>query len=210
MECIKALGIMGGTFDPIHYGHLTAAECARFELELDKVLFIPSARPPHKELDMVSNCHYRYIMVKKAIEDNPAFAISSLEIERKGLSYTVDTIDYYSNKYPGVKIYFILGIDALLLINTWKEVDRLAEMCKFVAVTRPGYKIDKANPSFSGLPEKLCANLYFIEMPGNDVSSSSIRQRVRAGRPIKYLVPPAVEKYIAENGLYEGKECNCQ
>jgi nicotinate-nucleotide adenylyltransferase len=207
MEVIKSLGIMGGTFDPIHYGHLTAAECARFEFNLDKVLFIPSARPPHKELDLVSDCNDRYTMVRSAIADNPGFEISSLEIQRKGLSYTVDTIDYYLHKYPVTKIYFILGLDALLLINTWKEVERLVELCQFVAVTRPGYQIDPNDRYLKVLPEALRINLHLMEMPGNTISSSDIRQRVLTGKPIRYLVPSVVEEYIYCRGLYMNKEC---
>jgi nicotinate-nucleotide adenylyltransferase len=207
MEEIKSLGIIGGTFDPIHYGHLTAAECARFEFSLDKVLFIPSARPPHKELDMVSECSDRYNMVRSAIQDNPGFEISTLEMQRKGLSYTIDTIEYYLKLYPGIKIYFILGIDALLLFNTWKEVERLSGLCKFVVVTRPGYKIEPNDRKLKDLPEKLWRNLHFMEIPGNTISSSGIRQRVLAGKPIKYLVPPKVEEYIYSQGLYFYKEC---
>ncbi|MEN6462430.1 MAG: nicotinate-nucleotide adenylyltransferase [Syntrophomonas sp.] len=207
MEVIKSLGIMGGTFDPIHYGHLTAAECARSEFDLDKVLFIPSARPPHKELDLVSDCNDRYTMVRSAIADNPGFEISSLEIQRKGLSYTVDTIDYYLHKYSGTKIFFILGLDALLLINTWKEVERLVELCQFVAVARPGYQIELNDRYLKGLPEVLWKNVHFMEIPGNTISSSDIRQRVLTGKPIKYLVPPVVEEYIYCRGLYMNKEC---
>lgn len=207
MEAIKSLGIIGGTFDPIHYGHLTAAECAYFEFKLDKVLFIPSARPPHKELELVSDCSDRYIMVEKAIKDNPKFEISPLEILRKGLSYTVDTIEYYLHKYPGTRIYFILGIDALLLINTWKEVERLVGLCQFIAVTRPGYPIDQNERYLENLPHVLRENLHFMEIPGNTISSSDIRLRVLNGKPIKYLVPPVVEEYIYSRGLYLDKEC---
>lgn len=202
MEAIRSLGIMGGTFDPIHYGHLTAAECALYEFNLEKILFIPSARPPHKELGQVSDWNDRFTMVAGAIADNPKFEISALEMQRKGLSYTVDTIDYYLQKYPGTRIYFILGLDALLLINTWKEVERLVGLCQFVAVARPGYEIGPNNQYLRSLPEELAGNIHFMEMPGNTISSSDIRHRVLTGKPIKYLVPPMVEEYIYSRRLY--------
>ncbi|MGI5921455.1 MAG: nicotinate-nucleotide adenylyltransferase [Syntrophomonadaceae bacterium] len=206
MQAVKSLGILGGTFDPIHYGHLTAAECARYEFHLDKVLFIPSARPPHKDRDLVSDCTHRYTMLSKAIADNPVFAISPLEIQREGLSYTVDTVEYFLRKYPETKIYFILGIDALLLMDTWKEAERLAGLCEFIAVSRPGYQINSNDPQLKKLPAALWDNLHIMEIPGNTVSSSDLRKRVFNGKPIKYLLPPAVEEYIYAQGLYINKE----
>lgn len=206
MQVIKSLGILGGTFDPVHYGHLTAAECARSEFKLDRVIFMLSAQPPHKKLQNILNSAERLEMVEKAVADNPAFEPSTLEMERQGYSYTVDTIQYYLKTYPGVTIYFILGIDALLLINTWKDVNRLAGMCQFIAITRPGFKLDPGDIAFKGVPAVLWNNLHVLEMPGSLVSSSDIRSRVENGQTIKYLVPPAVEEYIFARGLYRAKE----
>ena len=182
MQNIKTLGIIGGTFDPVHYGHLTAAECARCAFNLDKVIFMLSAQPPHKKRQDISGSEERLTMLKQAVADNPAFEISTLELERKGYSYTVDTIQYYLDTYPEVNIYFILGADALLLINTWKEVTRLVRLCQFIAVARPGYRLDRSDIAFKNVPEMLWT--------------------------IKYLVPPPVEQYIYKKGLYRAKELN--
>lgn len=208
MQNIRTLGILGGTFDPVHYGHLTAAECARCEFALDKVIFMLSAQPPHKKLQKISSSEQRLDMLKKAVADNQAFEISTLEMEREGYSYTVDTIEYYLDTYPGVNIYFILGIDALLLINTWKDVDRLAGLCQFIAISRPGFVLNRGDDHFIDVPEVLWDNLHILEMPGNLVSSSEIRNRVENGKTIRYLVPPAVEQYIGAKGLYRSKELN--
>lgn len=205
---IRTLGILGGTFDPVHYGHLTAAECARCEFDLDKVIFMLSAQPPHKKMQKISGSAERLAMLKNAVDDNPAFEISTLEMERVGYSYTVDTIQYYLQAYPGVNIYFILGFDALLLINTWKDVNRLVGLCQFIAMTRPGFELDRGNRAFEDIPDILWDNLHILEMPGNLVSSSEIRNRVETGKTIKYLVPPAVEQYIYKKGLYRSKELN--
>jgi nicotinate-nucleotide adenylyltransferase len=207
MQKIKRLGILGGTFDPIHYGHLTAAECARDEYNLDRVIFMLSAQPPHKTEQKVSEAEERLHMLQAAVADNRAFEVSTLEIERQGYSYTVDTIDYYLNTYPGTDIYFILGIDALLLINTWKDFKRLVGLCQFIAITRPGFKLER-DSAFKDVPQVLWENLHLLEMPGSLVSSSVIRQRVQNGKSIRYLVPPPVEHYIYNKGLYCAKEMN--
>jgi nicotinate-nucleotide adenylyltransferase len=202
MREIKKLGILGGTFNPIHYGHLVAADCARDACHLDQVLFVPSARPPHKVLDAVLDCQHRCEMVRIAVQDNPGFEVSTLELERQGLSYTVETIAAYLQKFPGVEIYFILGVDALLLMNTWKDVDRLAGLCKFIVVTRPGYRLNQDEERFRGIPAVLWDKIIVIPIPGLFISSSEIRQRVARGQTIRYLLPPGVEEYIRTNDLY--------
>jgi len=199
---VKSLGIFGGAFDPIHYGHLMAAEYARNMFSLDKVLIIPSARPPHKEIDNISPEKNRYEMVDMAIRDNSFFEISPMEMERKGYSYTIDTIDYCLKDYPGVNIYVIMGADCLFYMDTWKDVERLVTMCKFIVVTRPGYNINKDDKALSGLPSSLWENLIQLQVPGLDISSSEIRERVLNNKPIKYLLPPEVECYIYKHGLY--------
>ena len=206
MYKIKSLGILGGTFDPIHNGHLVAAEYARDTCNLDKIIFIPSARPPHKDNQEVLNSEYRYRMVEMAIRDNPSFMVSDLELARTGYSYTVETIDYYIKRFPGVDIYFILGVDALLLINTWKDVNRLVGLCKFIVVTRPGYKLDKSQNCFRDISAVLWDNIRVLAIPGLDISSSDIRRRVSRGETIKYLLPASVEEYIINQRLYSGEE----
>ncbi len=196
------LGILGGTFDPIHNGHLLAAEWAREVFRLQDIIFIPSARPPHKDLEVVLDSQHRYQMVELAVGDNTSFSVSAIELERAGLSYTVDTIAHYLQVYPDMDIYFIIGVDALQLIYTWKDLDQLLKLCKFIVVTRPGYELDKNDPCFHAVPTALWDNLELLPIPGLEISSSEIRRRVAEGKSIRYLVPPAIEKYIRDNNLY--------
>lgn len=201
----SALGIIGGTFNPVHNGHLLAAEYARCELGLEKVVFIPAARPPHKEGMDILGGETRLKMIELAIGSNPDFVVSSLELTRPGPSYTVDTLNHYRAHYPGKSIYFIMGADSLLLINTWKDVDVLAEKGRFVVVTRPGYRFAWEKEPLASLPGVLRERLIFLEIPGIDVSSSEIRKRVRDGKSIRYMLPDQVESYIREKGLYTDK-----
>jgi len=197
---------MGGTFDPVHYGHLIAAEYARHEFKLEQVVFMPAARPPHKEMEQVLDSNHRYEMVRRAVKGNPAFAISDLEMKRTGNSYTIDTIRHFLEECPGRAVFFIMGADSLLTMTTWKDYQNLARLCQFVVVTRPGYVISESEPVLKQLPSVLWENVHFLPIPALDISSSDIRERVAAGRPIKYLLPDDVEQYIAETGLYRGQE----
>lgn len=201
----KSLGIIGGTFDPIHYGHLLAAEWAGEVFELDKIIFIPAARPPHKDPASVINGDHRYRMVELAIKDNPAFTASSLELERRGYSYTVDTIRHYLEADPQLDIRFILGVDALQLIYTWKEVGQLIKLCRFIVVTRPGYQLDRCDPVFATVPAELWDRIELLSIPGLEISSSEIRKRVAAGQSVRYLLPPGVADYIKKNDLYRNE-----
>ena len=197
---IERLAIMGGTFDPIHYGHLVAAEAARMEFALDQVVFVPSGQPPHKRGLDISPVKDRWNMTTLAAASNPYFKLSKVEIERSGPSYTVDTIGWFKEKF-GLKteIFFITGADAILEILTWKKVDLLIDLCKFIAVTRPGFDLNKLSQL---LPERYVNKIKILEVPGLDISSTGIRLRVKEGRTIKYLVPEKVENYILENKLY--------
>lgn len=199
----KSLGILGGTFDPVHYGHLLAGEWAREVYHLDQLIFIPAARPPHKDLSGVLDSKHRYRMVELAVSDNPDFSVSPLELERTGFSYTVDTVAYYLQEYPGTDIYFIIGMDALQLIHTWKNIERLAELCRFIVVTRPGYELNREDPALQTLSEELWERLTLLSIPGLEISSSDIRQRVMNGCSIRYLLPPMVEQYIKDHHLYK-------
>lgn len=201
---MKALGILGGTFDPVHYGHLLAAEYARYEFALEKIVLIPAARPPHKDLDTVLDEDHRFRMVEMAIQDNPAMEISFLEKQRTGLSYTVDTVKYFLNTYADKSLYFIIGADSLFFMDSWKDIEELVTLCTFVVVTRPGYKISPDDREMAKLPQILWENARYLEIPGLDISSTDIRKRVALGKPIKYLLPPEVEKYIFDMGLYRG------
>ena len=196
------LGIMGGTFDPIHYGHLVAAEMARGEFNLSKVLFIPSGTPPHKIRRDVSAANLRYEMVELAIKDNPEFDLSALEIERKGLSYTVETIRILRRTWPEHELYFITGTDALLEIFSWREAEEILTMIQFIGAARPGFdasdfllKVQHEHPETQG-------RIHYLEVPALAISSTDIRSRVRHGQPIRYLLPEPVRLFLQKHGLY--------
>jgi len=197
------IGIMGGTFDPIHTGHLVIAEAVRIEYGLEKVLFIPAANPPHKQQSYVTSAIHRYIMTVMATYSNPYFYVSPIEIERPGLSYAIDTvlalIEQYSDK---TEFYFITGADAVQDLPTWRNIDQLLDLCYFIAATRPGCKcsIDDVIKNF-GIKGR--QRIHRLATPELEISSTDIRQRVRQGRSIKYIVPESVESYIFEQGLYK-------
>ncbi len=198
----KKIAIMGGTFDPIHYGHLVTAEAVMHEYQIDQVLFIPSGQPPHKTDSQVTSADHRYLMTLLATETNPRFFSSRIEIDRKGYTYTIDTIRELKEMYPGSEIYFITGADAFSNILTWKNPELLLSSCHFVAATRPGYSRAKAAPQIEALMDQHADTLHYLEVPALSISSSEIRARVQQGRPIKYLLPETVENYIYKHGLY--------
>lgn len=205
MQEKKRIGIIGGTFDPIHYGHLVNAEGARVEFGLDKVVFVPSGNPPHKKDYRVTDPEDRYLMTLLATITNPHFELSRLEIDRPGLSYTVDTIRECKAIYgDAVELYFITGADAILEILTWKNVGELITLCQFVAATRPGYSLTglKRIVSIIRQQEQKDFTVHCIEVPALMISSTDIRARVKKGQPIKYLLPEAVEDYIYKEKLY--------
>ena len=199
----KRLAVMGGTFDPVHYGHLVAAEAVRVEYNIDRVIFIPAGNPPHKRRQNITGAEHRYRMTRLAVSSNPFFEVSRLEIDRKGMSYTVDTIKELRHLCgSGSDIYFITGADALLDILTWHKIDELLGLCRFVAVTRPGYRNSDLEGQIEKLKDSLHSDICMTEIPSLAISSTDIRNRVREGRPIKYLLPEAVEEYIFETGIY--------
>jgi nicotinate-nucleotide adenylyltransferase len=189
-------GIMGGTFDPIHLGHLVTAEEVRDYFHLDEVVFVPSARPPHKVGQVITNPEHRYLMVVLATITNPYFRVSRVELERVGPSYAVDTLRYFREFWGDEsEIYFITGADAFAQISSWNNPEELFRLCTFVAATRPGYKM-------VSMEEKYRQKVKMIEVSALAIASSEIRRRVKKGESIKYLVPEAVENYIKKNGLY--------
>ena len=200
----KTLGIMGGTFDPIHYGHLVTAEAARDIFNLDSVVFVPSGRPPHKKDYRVTDAESRYLMTVLAVVGNPHFYVSRVEIDREGQSYSIDTIDAFQKKYPSTELYFITGADAILEILTWRKVDEIVRKCFFIAATRPGYDLKGLSAEFQRVAEVLCDRIHTIEVPALAISSTDIRRRVADGESIKYLVPESVEQHIYKNDLYTG------
>ena len=202
MKTYKRLGMMGGTYDPIHYGHLVAAEEARYQLELEKVIFIPAGRPPHKTKREISAARHRLNITRLAVASNPFFMVSDIEIMKPGLSYAIDTVQIFKEQFPQAELFFITGADAVFEILSWKRVEELLRLCCFVAATRPGYKLDELSKNIPGFPINGKKRIITMEVPALAISSTDLRRRVREGRPIKYLVPEAVEAYILNNNLY--------
>lgn len=204
-ERIYRLGIMGGTFDPIHYGHLVTAEQAREALDLDLVLFMPAGVPAFKQEKRVSSGEDRYAMTLLATAENPSFIASRFEIDRTGVTYTVDTLRELRNQYPeNVRLYFITGADAIIDIVSWHEADEIAALATLIAATRPGYDIETAKARIAAADLDL--DVHYIEIPALAVSSTNLRERIAAGKSIRYLTSDSVIGYIAKNGLYRTDE----
>jgi nicotinate-nucleotide adenylyltransferase len=196
------VGVLGGTFDPIHIGHLVSAEEAWVELKLERVVFIPAGLPPHKLDHVMSPVEHRLAMVELAIASNPHFAVSRIDIDRFGPCYTVDTIELLRDEWgPGVKIYFIMGSDSLLDILTWHNPRRLIRLCRFAVVSRPGYQVDL--DELDALLPGVASRVHMLNAPQLAISSTDIQRRVREGLSIKYQVPKAVEDYIYQHKLYQ-------
>lgn len=202
----KKIAIMGGTFDPIHYGHLVAAEAVREELNIERVIFVPTGRPPHKKNRYITHDEHRYLMTVLATVNNIYFDVSRIEIDRPGTTYTIDTIKEIKKICDrDTEIYFITGADAVNEILTWKNADSLLNMCNFIAVTRPGYDKNSLFKNISKEDSKLINKIYFIEVPALAISSTDIRNRVMLKKTIKYLLPEEVEKYIIKFDLYKNE-----
>jgi nicotinate-nucleotide adenylyltransferase len=191
----KRLGVMGGTFDPIHHGHLVAASEVQFWFHLDEVVFVPTGQPWQKSDQKVSPAEDRYLMTVIATASNPRFSVSRVDIDRHGPTYTVDTLrDLRSLRGPGWEMYFITGADALEQILSWRDLDELFELAHFVGCTRPGHTLSDA-----GLPE---GKVTLVEVPALAISSTECRQRISEGEPIWYLVPDGIVQYITKRQLY--------
>jgi len=197
------IAIMGGTFDPVHYGHLVAAEAVRQEFGVDEVRFIPTGNQPHKEQRRQAKPWHRYMMTALATSSNRFFVPSSVEIDRGGKSYTIDTVRELRKELgSAAQIYFITGADAVLEILTWKEPDALLSMCDFIAVTRPGYRRETLLAHIKKLGCNYDSKIHFLEVPALAISSSDIRARVFLGKSAKYLIPDSVLDYIFKYELY--------
>ncbi|NLJ34199.1 MAG: nicotinate-nucleotide adenylyltransferase [Firmicutes bacterium] len=204
---VVRVAIMGGTFDPIHYGHLVAAEAARVKFRLDKVLFVPNRLPPHKKDYRVTAAKHRYQMTVLATITNPHFHVSRIELNRPAPSYTIDTLRSVKKLLgPKTQVFFISGADAILDILTWKDVDEVMEMCYFIAAPRPGYQLEELGQRLGYLLNKYSHKVFCVEVPALAISSTDIRERVTQNRPIKYLLPESVEDYIYKYELYERVE----
>ncbi len=191
------VGVMGGTFDPIHHGHLVAASEVQAWFDLDEVVFVPTGQPWQKSDREVSPAEDRYLMTVIATASNPRFSVSRVDVERHGPTYTIDTLTELSEERPGAELFFITGADALAQIVTWHDAARMFELAHFVGCTRPGTTID--DTTLVGLPAE---RVTIIEVPALAISSSECRARASLGEPVWYLVPDGVVQYIAKRGLY--------
>ncbi|MGZ4533115.1 MAG: nicotinate-nucleotide adenylyltransferase [Mycobacteriaceae bacterium] len=189
--------MMGGTFDPIHHGHLVAASEVAHRFALDEVVFVPTGRPWQKQHTTVSSPEDRYLMTVIATASNPQFSVSRVDIDREGVTYTVDTLRDLHVQHPDAELFFITGADALDSILSWHQVDELFEFAQFVGVTRPGYGLDSKH-----LQHLAPGMLTLLEIPALSISSTDCRARARDGRPVWYLVPDGVVQYISKRNLY--------
>nr|WP_201470045.1 nicotinate-nucleotide adenylyltransferase [Microbacterium hydrocarbonoxydans] len=189
------IGVMGGTFDPIHHGHLVAASEVAHSFDLDEVVFVPTGRPWQK--DEVTPSEHRYLMTVIATASNPQFTVSRVDVDREGPTYTIDTLRDLKQARPDAELFFITGADAVAQILSWRDHDELWELAHFVAVSRPGHVL-----STDGLPSD---NVSQLEVPALSISSTACRARVREDEPVWYLVPDGVVQYIAKHHLYRSK-----
>ena len=188
----QRIGVMGGTFDPIHNGHLVAASEVASAMQLDEVLFVPTGKPWQKQ--EVSSAEHRYLMSVVATASNPQFKVSRVDVDRPGFTYTVDTLNDLNEQFPDADLFFISGADAIAQIIAWKDIDSVWDLAHFVAVSRPGHKLK--------LPKAPQGAISELEVPALSISSTDVRQRVAAGKPIWYLVPDGVVQYISKHHLY--------
>lgn len=195
------IGIYGGTFNPIHIGHLVAAQDTIERHRLDSLFWVPSARPPHKRCAGLAPAEDRCAMIVAAIAGAPRMAVCRWEIERGGRSYTVDTVRRFRAEFPRANLFFLIGADSLYELHTWREIGAILDLCRMVTVTRPGFAIRRSRIR---LPAATVARLMADRVQSHEIgiSSTEIRRRLAAGRPIRYLVPDAVEALIRERGLY--------
>ncbi|MEI8122045.1 MAG: nicotinate-nucleotide adenylyltransferase [bacterium] len=198
------LGVLGGTFNPVHLGHLIMAQDALEHFELSKVVFVPCALPPHKSVAELAPARHRLAMLETAIEGDLRFEVSDIEIQRGGTSYTVETLRILAAEHPGVELYFIIGADSLPELHLWREVESLLSLCRVVTIARPGVNLDVLQTATMNLkdpwPVRIRSDIRMGHMV--NVSSSDVRYRVAEGMGIRYLVPSGVEMYIAEHSLY--------
>ena len=215
----EKIGLFGGTFNPVHSGHLKAAEIVQKRFLLDKILFIPSYIPPHKDTADIASPSHRLKMVEIALRGYPHFIPSSIEIDAEETSYSIITINRIKKLYPKSWVFFILGIDAFLEVDTWKDYEQLLEQCFFVVMSRPGYLLDEAKKTLEGkYREKMCMlaksesvkdemllsfRIFLLPIDALDIASTKIRGIIKRGDSIKGMVSERVEAYIRENGLYK-------
>ncbi len=203
---MRKIGIMGGTFNPIHIAHLILAESTYDQLNLDKILIMPSKNPPHKIHENILSDEHRIQMILLAIENNPHFELSKMELERDGLTYTAETLEGLTKQYPEDEYYFILGADSLLQIEQWKDPEIIFQLSHIVAAGRDLLPRNEMVEQINHLTEKFDAIIHYLQIPNMDISSKSLRQSKKDGKSIRYYVPDKVEQYILEHQLYQDQE----
>lgn len=203
MSEAKKVGILGGTFRPIHVGHLLMAETALDSFGLDCVLLMPNGNPPHKALEDAEDCKHRMNMVMLATEGNDKFAPSSFELQRTGVIYTYRTLELLKEEHPETTYYFILGADSLRDIPNWKFADKICQDAILLVAVRGELDKKQVAKDITFLEQQYHAEIHVLDMPNVAISSTDIRERIRTGRSIRYLVPPSVETYLRKNHLYE-------
>jgi nicotinate-nucleotide adenylyltransferase len=196
------LGLCGGTFDPVHYGHLLLAEQCREQCRLDEVRFIPSGNPPHKESADITPGQLRAEMLELAIAGHPQFTVDSRELNRDGITYTVDTLSELAAEEPERELFFLIGADSLHDLPTWREPQRIAKLATIVAVNRSDRPLPSLDEIRGTLGEAVASRIEIVTMPGIDLSATDIRRRVQSDQSIRFMTPRAVEVFVAENGLY--------
>lgn len=202
MPKANKIGLLGGTFNPVHNGHIRMAQIAFEEFMLGKVLFLPSGQPPHKQGEFIAPAYMRTDMLKLAIYDYPSFFVSNVEIERKGTTYTVDTLEYLTLENPGSEYYFIIGADTLFELHTWRNIERVLELTKFICVLRPGTDYNKVSCYANLMQNKYPGSVMVAERKGPCISSTQVRELAAMGQSLEGYVTKEVAQYINENRLY--------
>lgn len=198
------IGIFGGSFNPIHVGHLVLAEFIREEFKLDKIIFIPAGNPPHKNVCDLETGTHRYAMVKLAVENNPFFEVSDIELKREGISYTCETLKEIKRIYQNEELFFICGGDSIVQFPTWREIGTIFELANIIVAGRPNVPAGELEKMISGFRNSYSARILCSEAPHMEISSSDIRKRIKSGLSVRYMVPEAVYEYIKRNNLYQG------
>lgn len=201
----RKVGIMGGTFDPIHIGHLILAQQACIQFDLDEVLFMPSSQPPHKNNKEVSQVKHRRAMTELAIKGNEKFVYSDLEIQRTGTTYTSDTLEELHQRYPNTVFYFIMGADSLFAVDSWHKPEEIFKKAVLLVGNRMDVPEEKLQQQISYLEKHFCGQIHLIDMPDIAISSREVRKRKESNLPIRYYVPEEVYKYIEAHQLYTVK-----
>ncbi len=202
MKAMKKVGILGGTFNPVHIGHLILAETAYETFGLDYVLLMPNGNPPHKEINTEDGGIHRMNMLRLAVEDNPHLQLSSFELDKKGVKYTYRTLELLKEQHPDTKYYFILGADSLFDLEKWQKPDSICKNATLLVAVRDELGKERVKRQIALLEQELQAEIYLMDTPNLSFSSHNIRERIKNGKTVTYYIPKAVEEYIHDNNLY--------